>query len=130
MNARILLLALLTLTLAQSPCDSQQPPPPDEQPAPQAAPAAPLEQPAQQEPPADMQQPAPQQEAPQRPAVKTYRKGVIIEVSGVILPMLQQYLNRKLEQAKKLGANLVILQIDSPGGELGATLEIAERCAS
>lgn len=52
--------------------------------------------------------------------------GVIIQFDGEILPGLQHYLYRKIEAAKSEGADLIILEIDSPGGELYTSLEIAE----
>ena len=55
-----------------------------------------------------------------------YHHGVIIRFEGEIGPGLEAYLNRKLEIAKEQGADLVIIEIDSPGGELTASLEIAE----
>ena len=54
-------------------------------------------------------------------------QGVLIRFEGVITTMLEQYLYRKLDMAEKRNADLVILEIDSPGGELEASLNIAER---
>ena len=51
----------------------------------------------------------------------------MIVVDGIILPQLERYVNRKLDQSQKLGADLVILEINSPGGELDATLNLADR---
>lgn len=56
-----------------------------------------------------------------------YSEGVLIRFEGVITTMLEQYLYRKLDIAKKRDADLVILEIDSPGGELEASLSIARR---
>jgi membrane-bound serine protease (ClpP class) len=53
--------------------------------------------------------------------------GVIIRFEGTILPGLESYLFRKLETAEKQGADLVILEIDSPGGRLKESLDIAEK---
>ena len=53
------------------------------------------------------EQPIPEQPAQKQP-VKTYQKGVVIEVQGIILPLLENYLDRKLDQAQELGADLVI----------------------
>ena len=72
------------------------------------------------------EQPIPEQPAQKQP-VKTYQKGVMIEVQGVILPLLEKYLDRKLDQAQELGADLVILEIDSPGGAVDTTMNIAGR---
>ncbi len=55
-----------------------------------------------------------------------YHHGVIIRFDGEIGPGLEAYLKRKLEIAKEQGADLVIIEIDSPGGELTASLEIAD----
>ena len=56
----------------------------------------------------------------------TYHHGVIIRFDGEIGPGLETYLYRKLDAAKQQGADLVIVEIDSPGGELLASLRIAE----
>ena len=55
-----------------------------------------------------------------------YNRGVVIRFEGDILPGLQSYLYRKLDAAKEQGADLVILEIDSPGGLLKESLEIAK----
>ncbi len=56
-----------------------------------------------------------------------YHHGVIIRFQGEIGPRLQRYLYRQLDAAKQQGADLVVLEIDSPGGRLKESLEIAER---
>ena len=61
------------------------------------------------------------------PAV--YKHGVIIDLAGEIGPGLEQYVFRKLDAAKEAGADLVVVEIDSPGGRLIESLEIAERLA-
>ncbi len=53
--------------------------------------------------------------------------GVIIRFDGEIGPGLESYLFRKLDTARQQGADLVIIEIDSPGGELLASLDIADR---
>ena len=60
-------------------------------------------------------------------AAQKYERPVIIPVEGAIDPFLQNYLYRKLDAAKKHGADLIILKIDSPGGLLVESLEIAAR---
>jgi membrane-bound serine protease (ClpP class) len=57
----------------------------------------------------------------------TYKNGVVIDLAGVIDPGLEQYVFRKLDAAKEAGADLVVIEIDSPGGRLIESLEIAER---
>jgi membrane-bound serine protease (ClpP class) len=56
-----------------------------------------------------------------------YKQAAIIRFEGAISPMTEQYLYRKLNQAQEAGADLVIVEIDSPGGELTASLNLAER---
>lgn len=58
---------------------------------------------------------------------RDHQKGVIIEVQGVILPKLEKYLERKLAQAQKMGVDLVILEIDSPGGSVETTFNIVAK---
>ena len=41
---------------------------------------------------------------------------MLIRFEGPITPMLTQYLFRKLDTARELGADLVVVEIDSPGG--------------
>ena len=53
-------------------------------------------------------------------------RGVLIRFEGPITAMLEQYVYRKLETAKKQEADLVVLEIESPGGELAASLNMAE----
>jgi len=53
-------------------------------------------------------------------------RGFLIRFEGPITAMLEQYLYRKLETARQRNADLVVLQIDSPGGELEASLKIAD----
>lgn len=52
---------------------------------------------------------------------------VRIPVNGPIGPMFQQFLFRRLEQAKEDGVKLIILEIDSPGGLLDASIAIADK---
>ena len=49
-----------------------------------------------------------------------------IEFRGVITPLRAAILQRKLERAHRAGAKLVVLEIDSPGGMLGPTIQLAE----
>ena len=61
------------------------------------------------------------------PAPKKHSRGVLIRFEGVIEPMLEQYLYRKLEVAKQENADLVIVEIESPGGMVDPSLAIAAR---
>jgi len=64
--------------------------------------------------------------APQ-PAEKQYSKAVIIEFEGMITPIIENFVYRKLDTAKARGADLVILRIDSPGGLVEPSIRTAER---
>ena len=52
---------------------------------------------------------------------------VIIEFNGPIGSMLEQYVFRKIEEAKRLDADVIIIQIDSPGGLVEESFNIANR---
>ena len=54
-------------------------------------------------------------------------KAALIPVRGVVSPRMEAFLNRKLDQANELGCDLVILEIDSPGGYLDSSLNMASR---
>ena len=56
-----------------------------------------------------------------------YHRAVIIRFDGEIDPGLQRLFYRKLDVAKQQGADLVIVEINSPGGRLQESKEIAER---
>ncbi len=60
-----------------------------------------------------------------RPA--DFSRGVLIRLEGVITPMVREYLSRKLDVAREMGADLVVVEIESPGGYLDASLDIARR---
>ena len=53
-------------------------------------------------------------------------KAAWIEFRGVITPLSAAILQRKLDRARRQGAKLLVLEIDSPGGMLGPTLQLAE----
>ncbi len=50
---------------------------------------------------------------------------MIIRLQGVVLPSMEAYLQRHLKQAEQIGADLVILEIDSPGGMVEPSFNIA-----
>ena len=58
---------------------------------------------------------------------RNYSHPVLIRFEGPITPMLQQYFYRKLDAAEQNKADLVIVEIDSPGGFVDESLEIANR---
>ena len=56
---------------------------------------------------------------------RTYKKCVLIEFEGEIFPPRTRYLLRQLATAKAAGADLIIVKIDSPGGIIDDSLELA-----
>lgn len=54
---------------------------------------------------------------------------VLIRITGPIEPLLEQYVRRSLSRARERGADIVIIEIDSPGGYLEASLNLAEMMA-
>jgi membrane-bound serine protease (ClpP class) len=64
---------------------------------------------------------------PEKNPEQKYSHGVLIRIEGVIGPRLAAYFDRKLDEAKADGADLVILEIDSPGGTLLESLDMAGR---
>lgn len=65
-------------------------------------------------------------EAQQPRQPRAYERGVLIEFRGVITPLLEQYVRRQLRRAKEYGADVVVLEMDSPGGFLDPSLKLAE----
>jgi len=59
-------------------------------------------------------------------AAPAYETPVLIRVEGVIGSRLEHYVLRKLQRAKASGCDLLILEIDSPGGGLAETLKLCE----
>jgi membrane-bound serine protease (ClpP class) len=64
---------------------------------------------------------------PEKNPQQKYSHGVLIRVEGVIGPMLAAYFERKLALAEAEGADLVIVEIDSPGGTLEESRNMADR---
>lgn len=60
-------------------------------------------------------------------APRSYSKAVLIRFEGEITPLLEQFIYRKLDVAKDQGADLVIFEIDSPGGYLISSENLADR---
>ena len=56
------------------------------------------------------------------PAARTV---VLIRFEGEINPFREAYFNRKLAKAEELGADVVIAEIDSPGGYIESSLNLA-----
>ena len=57
---------------------------------------------------------------------RPHQKGVLMRFEGPIGGMLPQYLSRQLQRARKANADLIVVEIDSPGGELEASFACAE----
>lgn len=62
----------------------------------------------------------------EEPPVK-YSRGVLIRFEGPITPMLETYFYRKLDLAKAKGADLLVVEIESPGGYINESEAIARR---
>jgi membrane-bound serine protease (ClpP class) len=54
-----------------------------------------------------------------------YQRGVLIRFQGMITPMLEQFVKRQLEVARQQQADLVIVEIESPGGLVDPSFNIA-----
>lgn len=55
-----------------------------------------------------------------------YSKAVLIEIEGDIFGRFNWYLKNRLDWAQRQGADLVIVQLTTPGGSLQYSLELAE----
>ncbi|HHN79049.1 MAG TPA: hypothetical protein ENK11_10325, partial [Phycisphaerales bacterium] len=58
------------------------------------------------------------------PAARQADDVVIITVHGEIDRWMELSIKRRIEQAESSGADAIVFEIDSPGGEIGAVLEI------
>jgi membrane-bound serine protease (ClpP class) len=67
----------------------------------------------------------PSQDADEQPA-RRFKQGALIRFEGPITPLLEHYIYRKLDVARDRGADLIIIEIDSPGGFLETSLNLAE----
>jgi membrane-bound serine protease (ClpP class) len=54
-------------------------------------------------------------------------RAVLIRLEGLVTPLMQQFLERKLQVAEESGADVVIAEIDSPGGMVDSSFAIANR---
>ncbi len=61
------------------------------------------------------------------PSQKSYERGVLIRFEGPITPLLEQFVYRKLDLAKKRKVDLVVIEIDSPGGFVDSSFNLATR---
>ncbi len=65
----------------------------------------------------------------ERPQVNGQVKVELIEIQGMIEPVLASFLNRQIERAVAEGAKLIIFEVDSPGGFLYESEQLAEAIA-
>lgn len=56
-----------------------------------------------------------------------YKRPVLIRFEGEITTLNESYMYRKIDEAKSLGADLLIVEITSPGGLMEESLNIAHR---
>lgn len=59
--------------------------------------------------------------------VGSFENPLVIQLQGPITPLLEQYLYRKLKIAESRGADLIILEVDSPGGFKITSTQMADR---
>jgi len=58
---------------------------------------------------------------------KAYTRAYIIDLEGPIFGRFHWYLNQRLDKAQQSGADLVILRLTTPGGDLEQSLQLARR---
>ena len=58
------------------------------------------------------------------------RHAALVEVDGVIQPVTARFLSRAIDDAVVAGAEVLIVQLDTPGGMLSSTREIVEEILS
>jgi len=63
------------------------------------------------------------------PQDREFRKVRVIKLEGVITTLQQTFIERQIERAIHNGAEMLIFQIDSPGGELLASTNLARAIA-
>ena len=61
------------------------------------------------------------------PVEKPYERAVLIRFEGPITPLLEHFVFRKLDLAKRRNADLVIIEINSPGGFIDSSFNMATR---
>ncbi len=65
----------------------------------------------------------------ERPAIQGNLHVELIEIKGSIKPVLASFLLRQIERAVDSGAHMILFEIDSPGGELFLSEDIADALA-
>jgi len=66
------------------------------------------------------------QQAEPEPGVGNLKRAVIIEFHEAITPLSGAILKRRFEEAQAAGAEIIVLDIDSPGGYVSTTLELVD----
>lgn len=56
-------------------------------------------------------------------------QAIIIHVDDMIEPILEQFVRRQIQRAVSSGVNLIIFQVESPGGEFHSSVSIANAIA-
>jgi membrane-bound serine protease (ClpP class) len=51
---------------------------------------------------------------------------LVLDVNGVIMPAMQEYIERGIKTAEQRDAEVLIIQLDTPGGDLLTTLDIMQ----
>ena len=72
-------------------------------------------------------EPAEKESAPaDKEPAQQYKRPVIISIHGMLTPMTERSFHRRLMDAKSRHADLVVIEIDSPGGYVDSSVEIAD----
>ena len=61
------------------------------------------------------------------PAVAKYKQAVLIRFEGEITPLSEHSFYRRLDESRKFRPDLLVVEIDSPGGWVDSSLKLAER---
>src|SRR5690349_24398249 len=59
-------------------------------------------------------------------AKKKFSRAVIIPIHGELTPMTESSFKRRLAEAKRKRADLIVVELDSPGGYVDTSVEIAD----
>jgi membrane-bound serine protease (ClpP class) len=51
---------------------------------------------------------------------------ILLDADGPIMPAMQEYIERGIQAAEREGAEVLIIQLDTPGGDLLTTIEIIQ----
>jgi membrane-bound serine protease (ClpP class) len=65
------------------------------------------------------------EDAGERPVIR-YERGVVIRFEGMITPLLEHFFYRRLAVAEQIGADLIIIEIESPGGLVDPSFNVAQ----